>query len=66
MNALESFCSKRFKETGQASVEYVVVCSAIAVALGVGMTDSNSVLWQLLDALRLAYQRFSFALSLPA
>jgi hypothetical protein len=58
--------SMRATESGQGSIEYVVVCAAIAFALGVGMVDSNSVLWQLLDALRTAYQRFSFALSLPA
>jgi hypothetical protein len=61
-----SFSHHHRAQGGQASIEYVVVCSALAVALGVGMVDSNSVLWQLLDALRVAYQRFSFALSLPA
>lgn len=50
---------------GQASMEYVVVCAALALALGVGMVDSNSVLWQLLEAFRTAYARFSFAISLP-
>jgi hypothetical protein len=47
-------------------MEYVVVCAAIAFALGVGMVNTDSVLWQLLEALRTAYQNFSFALSLPA
>lgn len=50
---------------GQSSVEYAVVCAALAFALGVGMVDSNSVLHQLLLALQAAYQKFSFALSLP-
>jgi mevalonate kinase len=50
---------------GQSSLEYVVVCAALAVALGVGMGSDASVLVQLLDALREAYQRFAFALSLP-
>lgn len=50
---------------GQSSVEYAVVCAALAFALGVGMVDSNSVLRQLLLALQAAYQKFSFALSLP-
>jgi mevalonate kinase len=35
------------------------------MALGIGMGSDASVLVQLLDALRLAYQRFAFALSLP-
>lgn len=42
-----------------------MVCAALAFALGVGMVDSNSVLRQLLLALQAAYQKFSFALSLP-
>ncbi len=50
---------------GQASTEYVVVCLALALALGIGLSNDQSVLWQLLDALRVAYQRFAYALSLP-
>lgn len=50
---------------GQSSVEYAVVCAALAFALGVGMLDDTSVLHELLRALQAAYQRFSFALSLP-
>lgn len=66
MKTIDSFPSLRTLECGQASIEYVVVCAAIAIALGIGMVDSNSVLRQLLDAFAIAYQRFSFALSLPA
>ena len=51
--------------TGQSSIEYVVVCAALAFALGVGMSDRNSVLGQLIDAFRLAYTRIAFAYSLP-
>ena len=32
---------------------------------GIGLWNDQSVLWQLLDALRVAYQRFAYALSLP-
>lgn len=51
--------------SGQSSIEYVVVCAALALALGIGMSDNNSVLMQLVDAFRLAYTRIAFAYSLP-
>jgi hypothetical protein len=51
--------------SGQSSIEYVVVCAALALALGVGMSDNNSVLVQLIDAFRLAYTRIALAYSLP-
>ncbi|MCU0955868.1 MAG: hypothetical protein MUF55_00685 [Hydrogenophaga sp.] len=51
--------------SGQSSMEYVVVCAALAVALGIGMSDNTSVLQQLIDAFRLAYTRIAFAFSLP-
>ena len=50
---------------GQSSIEYVVVCAALALALGVGMVDDTSVLKALIEALQVAYQKFSYALSLP-
>lgn len=53
------------RQRGQSSVEYVVVCTALAIALGVGMTDHNSVLWELIDAFNTAYQKFSYSMSLP-
>lgn len=46
-------------------MEYVIVCAALAIALGVGLTNNQSVLWQLLDAMKIAYQNFSYAISLP-
>lgn len=49
---------------GQSSVEYAVVCAAIALTLGIGMANPDSVLWQLVDALRIAYQKFTYAISL--
>jgi hypothetical protein len=51
--------------SGQSSMEYVVVCAALALALGIGMSDNNSVLVQLIDAFQLAYTRIAFAYSLP-
>ena len=50
---------------GQSMVEYMVVCTAIVIALGIGMIGPNSVLRDLLDAFQQAYQNFSFAISLP-
>jgi hypothetical protein len=52
-------------QTGQSSIEYVVVCVALAAALGLGMVDDSSVLRQLLNAFKTAYQNYSFAISLP-
>jgi hypothetical protein len=56
-------CSRT--QRGQSLTEYVVVCTALAFALGVGMTDGGSVLWQLIEAFKTAYQNFSYAISLP-
>ena len=52
-------------QCGQSSVEYAVVCTALAFALGVGMTDHNSVLWELIEAFKTAYQKISYSMSLP-
>lgn len=53
------------KALGQTSIEYVVVCAALAFALGIGMWNDTSVLRELLVAFRIAYQKISFSLSLP-
>jgi hypothetical protein len=55
----------RAAQHGQSSMEYVVVCAALALVLGIGMTDDASVLKQLLEGFRAGYQRISFSLSLP-
>ena len=47
-------------------MEYGIVCAALALALGIGMADDQSVLLQLLDAFRTAYRNFSYAISLPS
>ncbi len=54
------------RQTGQAMVEYTVVCGALALALGIGLSGEDSALWQLIQGFRLGYQKFSFALSLPS
>jgi hypothetical protein len=53
------------QEHGQSSMEYVVVCAALALALGVAMANQDSVLWQLTEAFGTLYRKFSYAISLP-
>lgn len=50
---------------GQSSMEYTVICAAIAAALGLGMVDRDSVLWQLVQAFRAGYQKITHAISVP-
>lgn len=57
--------SQRRMHSGQSSMEFVIVCAALTIALGIGMTGDSSVLRQLLDAFKAAYQDFSYAISLP-
>lgn len=52
-------------QRGQSMVEYVVVCGVLALVLGIGMIDQDSVLRQLLDEFQKAYRNFSYAISLP-
>ena len=51
-------------QRGQSSVEYAVICAAVALTLGIGMADESSVLWQLVDAFRNGYQKFTYAISI--
>jgi hypothetical protein len=57
--------SRSCREHGQSSLEYVVVCAALVFALGISMADDTSVLKQLIEAFKTAYEKISFALSLP-
>jgi hypothetical protein len=57
---------RRNRQHGQSTFEYAVACAAIAVVLGLGMLDSGSPLYDLLQRLREAYERYAFAMSLPA
>ena len=52
-------------QRGQVAAEYAIASIALALILGVGMVDDNSVLWELIRGFQTAYQRFSYALSLP-
>lgn len=53
-------------QRGQSSMEYVVVCAALAFALGISLSDNNGVMSELIEAFKTAYQRFSYAISLPS
>ncbi|VUZ23065.1 Uncharacterised protein [uncultured Comamonas sp.] len=58
---------KRFQagQRGGISVEYVVVCAVLALTLGIGMASDDSVLRQLLMAMRLSFSKLAYAFSLP-
>jgi Tfp pilus assembly protein FimT len=50
------------KRQGFASIEYLVLLSIVVMLVAIG---KPSPLERLISALQLAYQRFSFAMSLP-
>jgi hypothetical protein len=58
-----SFCGRA--QRGQSSTEYVIVCAALALALGLDMNADTSVLAQLVAAFKSAYANFGYAISLP-
>jgi hypothetical protein len=59
------------KRRGQSQVEYVLVCAALALALLVPVRDTaspdqpRSALGILIQGFRTAYEKFSYATSLP-
>lgn len=67
--------SRRFlwnrRQSGQSMMEYTVVCGALAFALFYPIQDAGSpdepktAVQIVLDGFRTAYQRFSYAISLP-
>lgn len=52
-------------QRGQSMIEYVLVCAAVALVLGIGMVNHQSILWQLIDYFQNSYRNFSYAISLP-
>jgi hypothetical protein len=58
-------CSVGTAQRAQSSTEYIIVCAALALALGLDMNANTSVRWQLIDAFKSAYANFSYAISLP-
>lgn len=56
----------RSRQAGQSAMEYLVVCAALAFALGIGLSSEDSVLRMLLDAFAESYDKFAYAISLPS
>ncbi len=52
------------RSSGQAMVEYLLVCAALMLALGISMGPDSSLL-TLIEAFQSAYQNYSYSLSLP-
>jgi len=52
------------RPSGQSMVEYLVVCAALMLALGIGMGPDSSLL-KLIAAFQSAYQNYSYSISLP-
>ena len=50
---------------GQAMTEYLIITGVLVFALGIGLVDDRSVLWQLIAVFQAAYQNFSYSISLP-
>jgi hypothetical protein len=59
------------RELGQSSMEYVVVCAALAFALFFPIQDAESpdgprtTFEIIIDGFKAAYEKFSYAISLP-
>jgi len=52
-------------QRGASSIEYLVACAVLVAALGIAMANDASILKQLVQAFRTAYQDYSYAISLP-
>ena len=65
MNACKQHRLAPSLQQGQSMTEYLVVCGALALILGVGMIDDDSVLRMLIKSFETAYNNFSYAISLP-
>lgn len=53
------------RQHGQSMIEYVIVCAALALVLGIGAIDNTSVLRELINAFQRGYQNYSYIISLP-
>lgn len=54
-----------FRQSGQAMIEYTFASLVLALLLGISLSENDSVLVTLARAFQTAYQRFTFAISLP-
>ena len=57
--------SPRLQQSGQAMIEYVVVCSALVLVLVISAGDDKSALMQLINAFQRAFRDYSYIISLP-
>jgi hypothetical protein len=57
-------CANSQSQRGQSSIEYVLVCAAFALALGISLAD-DSALREILNLFKVAYEKFTHAISLP-
>ncbi|MDY7574987.1 hypothetical protein [Actimicrobium sp. CCI2.3] len=53
------------RPSGQSMVEYLLVCAALMLALGVSMIGPDSGLLDLITGFQSAYQNYSYSISLP-
>lgn len=64
-------CPARRRQHGQSTMEYVVACAALAVALFLPVPGSDdgdgarNAVQILLDGFEKAYKRFTYSISLP-
>lgn len=54
-----------FRQEGQSMIEYTFASLTLALILGMSLSDNGSVLVELARAFQTAYQRFTYAISLP-
>lgn len=53
-------------QRGQSMTEYTIVCAALALGLfQPGIFGENAVIWELLNAFQIAYEKYAYSLSLP-
>lgn len=65
MKKTNSVCPPCQRQRGQSMIEYVIVCGVLALVLGIGMVNQDSILWKLIDMFQQNYRNFSYAISLP-
>jgi hypothetical protein len=62
--SIKQRCANPQSQCGQSAIEYVLVCAAFALALGIGLAD-DSVVRDIVNLFKVAYEKFTHAISLP-